>query len=114
MSSTAKNVKLLTPVAMVDNFAEKIDECLLNRGCYVLFVCNWDREKCLPYRVAGCPLFRGFQCVDVYGETIGTFRIVRYVVGVNCSGVSVKRGSTVMHMCLINDAVYQEGSMHPA
>ena len=26
------NVKLLTTVAMVDNLAEKVDECPLNRG----------------------------------------------------------------------------------
>ena len=31
----------------------------------------------------------------VNGRTVGTFRIVRYIVGVRFSGVSVKRGSTV-------------------
>ena len=39
-------------------------------------------NQCPLYGVAGCPLFRGFQCMEVYGEAIGTFRIVRYIVGV--------------------------------
>ena len=30
-----------------------------------------------------------------YGRTVGTFRIVRYIMGVRFSGVSVKRGSPV-------------------
>ena len=68
---------------MVDNLAEKV-VCPLSRGRYVLFAYNWDWdcEKCPLYGVAGCPLFRGF--IEVYGETIGTFRIVRYIVGVRC------------------------------
>ena len=47
------------------------------------------------YGVAGCPLFRGCLSIEVNGRTIGTFRTVRYIVGVRYSGVSVKRGSTV-------------------
>ena len=35
-------------------------------------------------RSSGCPLFRGFQCIEVYGETVGTFRIVPDIVGVCC------------------------------
>ena len=27
---------------------------------------RWDGERCPFYRVAGCPLFRGFQCIEVY------------------------------------------------
>ena len=55
------NLKLLIPAAMVDNLAEKIDKCSLNQGRYVLFVYNWEHEKCLLYRVpAGSPVFRGF------------------------------------------------------
>ena len=34
--------------------------------------------------------------VEVHGETVGTFRIVRYIVGVPCGGVSIKWGSTVL------------------
>ena len=48
----------------------------------------------------GCPLFR--DClpvsIEVNGRTVGTFRIVSYIMGVRCSGVSVKRGSTVNTM----------------
>ena len=57
---------------------------------------NWDRENCSLYRVAGCPLFRGCLSTEVNGRTVGTFRIFRYIMGVRFSGVSVKRGSTVV------------------
>ena len=59
----------------MDNLAEKIDECPLNRGRYVLFVYNWEPERCPLYGVAGCPLFRGCLSIEVCGEIIGTFRI---------------------------------------
>ena len=55
-------MKLLTTAAMVDNCAEKFDKCPLNRG----------------------PLFRGCLSIEVNGRTVGTFRIVRYIVGVRC------------------------------
>ena len=42
--------------------------------------------------VAGCPLFRGCLSIEVNGMAVWTFRIVRYMVGVRYSGVSVKRG----------------------
>ena len=35
---------------LVDNLAEKVDECLLNRGRHVLLACNWDHEKSPLYR----------------------------------------------------------------
>ena len=57
---------------------------------------NWDCESCPLYGVVGCPLFRGCLSIEVNGRTVGTFRIVRYIVGVRFSGVSVKRGSTVV------------------
>ena len=79
---------------MADNLAEKVDECPLNLGRLVLLVYNWDRENCLLYGVVGCPLFRGCLSTEVNGRTVGAFRIVHYIVGVHCSGVSVKRGST--------------------
>ena len=60
----------------MDNLAEKVDECQLNRGHY--------REKCRLYGVAGCPLFRGYLSIEVNGRTVGTFRIVHYIVGVCC------------------------------
>ena len=44
----------------------------------------------------GCPLFRGCLSIEVNGRAVGTFRIVCYIVGVHYSGVSVKRGSTVL------------------
>ena len=80
---------------MVDNLTEKVDECPLNRGRCVLLAYNWGRENCPLYGVAGCPLFRGCLSIEVNGRAVGTFRIVRYIVGVRYSGVSVKRGSTV-------------------
>ena len=39
-------------------------------------------EKVSVLRSSGCPLFRGFQCIEVYGDTIRTVTSVRYIVGV--------------------------------
>ena len=39
---------------MVDDLAEKVDECPLSRGRYVLVVYNWEHKKCLLYEVEGC------------------------------------------------------------
>ena len=30
----------------MDNLAEKVDECPLIRGCFVLFVYDWEHEEC--------------------------------------------------------------------
>ena len=57
---------------------------------------NWDRKSCPLYGVAGCPLFRGCLSIEVNERTVGTFRIVCYIVGVHFLGVSIKRGSTVL------------------
>ena len=77
---------------MVDNLAEKVNECPLNRGRWVLLAYNWDRENCPLYRVAGYLLFRGCVSIEVNGRAVGTFRIVRYIVGVRYSGVSAIQG----------------------
>ena len=42
----------------------------------------WDQNKCLLYGIVGCPLLRGFEYIEVYGNTIQTFRIVRDIAGV--------------------------------
>ena len=54
--------------------------------------------NCPLYRAARCPLFRGCLSIEVNGRTVGTFRIVHYIMGVYFSGVSVKPGSTVLTM----------------
>ena len=36
--------------------------------------------------------------INVHGDMFQTFRIIRYIAGVHCQGVSVKRGSTVVPM----------------
>ena len=72
---------------MVDNLAEKIDMCSLNRGRWVLFAYNWDHKNCPLYGVAGFPLFRGCLSTEVNGRTVGSFRIVHYIVGVRCWGM---------------------------
>ena len=51
---------------------------------------NWDCKNCPLYRVAGCPLFRGCLSIEVNGRTVGTFRIVRYIMGVHFSGVPLR------------------------
>ena len=48
----------------------------------------------------GVSAIQGCLIIEVNGRTVGTFRIVRYVVGVCCWGVSVKRGSTVIPAAL--------------
>ena len=53
----------------------------------VLYVYNWDRKTVsyiMDQVVAGCLLFRGCLSIEVNGRTVGTFRIVRYIVGVRC------------------------------
>ena len=37
---------------------------------------------CPLYGVTRCPLWRGSECKEVYGETIGTQKFVRYILGV--------------------------------
>ena len=67
-----------------------------------------------------CPLFRGCLNIEVNGKTVGTFRIVRYIVDVRFSGVSVKQGSTVcassLHVALayqINQPIFMTQAIHP-
>ena len=67
---------------MVDNHAKKVDKCLPNWSCQVLFVYNWDHENCPLYAVVGCLLFRVRFNIGVNGRTVGTFGIVCYLVGV--------------------------------
>ena len=62
----------------------------------ILLEYNWDHEYCPLNRVVGCPLFRGCLSIEVNGRAVGTSRIVRYIVGVHYSGVSVKWGSIVV------------------
>ena len=88
-STTSNSANLMSScyvptAAMVDICAEKVDECPLNRGCKVLFAYNWDRKSCPLYGVVGCPLFRGCLSNEVNGKTVGTFRVVCYIVGVCC------------------------------
>ena len=53
-------------------------------GSLSIVAYNWDCENCPLYGVAGCPLFGGCLSIEVNGRTVGTFRIVRYIVGVRC------------------------------
>ena len=46
---------------------------------------------------------QGLLSIEVNGRTVGTFRIVRYIMGVRFSGVSVKRGSTVNILVLTQE-----------
>ena len=62
-----------------------------NGGCMCLnvhytrlFTIKQDQGKCLLYGVTGCLLLRGFESIEVYGDTIQIFRIVTviYIAGV--------------------------------
>ena len=76
---SVSNVKLLAPAVMLGSLTEKVNECPLNWGRYVLFVYVWEYKKCPLYGVAGCPLFREFSRIEVDGEMVKTFRIVKGV-----------------------------------
>ena len=84
--------KLLTTGAMVAIFLKK-GQWMSTKFNYCL--CTIGTTKLSLYRVVGCPLFRDCLSIKVDGRTVGTFGIVRYIVGVRCWGVSVKDGSIV-------------------
>ena len=68
----------------MDNLAENVDERPINQGPYVLFVYKWDRKKVSNIQSSWVSTIQGvLMCIEVYGETVGTFRIVRYIVGVS-------------------------------
>ena len=46
----------------------------------------------------------GFECIEVYGDTIRTIRI-GYISGVRCWGLSVKGGSTIFILKSVKDWV---------
>ena len=43
---------------------------------------EWNQNKCPLYGIAGCPLLREFEYIEVYGKIIQMFKIVRYITGV--------------------------------
>ena len=64
---------------MVDNFAAKVDQYLLNWGR----LCATESMKSVHYqRVTGCPLLRGCLSIEVIGSAVGVFGSVRYIVEV--------------------------------
>ena len=64
----------------MDNAAEKVDKVSTKSGLLSI-VCVL---RCPLYGVAGRPLFRVSICIEVNGRTVGTFRIVCYIVSVCC------------------------------
>ena len=71
---------------MVDNLAEKADECPLNHV-------NQDRKNCLLYGVAGCLLFRVAQVLKwMKGQSgLSELSVISWVSTVE----GAKQGSTV-------------------
>ena len=55
----------------------------------IFFCVQLELRKLSLYEVAGCLQFRG------YGRTVRTSSTVCYIIGVRCSTVSIKQGSTV-------------------
>ena len=47
--------------------------------CSLLRRLKWDQSKCPVYGIAGCPLLRGFEYIEVYGNTIRIFRIIPWL-----------------------------------
>ena len=60
-------------------------------------------NSCPLYGIARWPLFRGSVSMEVYVSSVGTKAFGRYIAGVCCSGVVVKKGSTVnvLWVCVI-------------
>ena len=83
---------------MVDNLAEKVDECPMNWGRYVLLMYNLDPENCLLYGEERCPLFRSCLSIEVNGRTARTSRIALYIVGVRCYGVPLYLCTLAVHI----------------
>ena len=49
------------------------------RGHFLLRRLKWDRNQCPLYGIAGCPLLRDFECIEVYRDTVRKFRNVASV-----------------------------------
>ena len=47
------SMRLLTPAGIVDNLAEKVNECPLNQGGTVLFVYSWECKLITYYMDSG-------------------------------------------------------------
>ena len=56
---------------------------------------SWGTNIWPLYGIAGWPFFRGSVTVEVYVSSIRTRAFGRYIEGGCCTGVAVKRGSTV-------------------
>ena len=60
---------------------------------------------CPLYGVVRGPFWRGYQCMDFYGETIAPQKCVRYIA----MSVSVKQGFTV-HVCISLQLIKMQGT----
>ena len=80
---------------MLDNLAEKVDNCLLNWGRYVMFAYSWDCKSCPLYGVERWPRNRGFLSTILNGDAVGTEVSVRHRQCGRSSEIVVKRVSTV-------------------
>ena len=61
--------------------ANKLITCPLRKGFFYAEM-HLGSLYCPLYGVTRCPLWRGSECTEVYGETIGTRKFVRYIAGV--------------------------------
>ena len=77
---------------MVDNLAGKVDKCPLI-GVVKYCLHTLGLRKLSVIWSSGVSANQGLL---KYWRTVGTFRIVHYIVGVCCWGVSIKQGSTVV------------------
>ena len=66
---------------MVDNLNEKVDKCPLN---WVYCLCTIGSMKVSIIQSSIVSASKGFKYIEVYSETVRTFRIVCYIVGVCC------------------------------
>ena len=58
---------------------ESVAKCPLHA---VICYCTGSNgtEISVLFGIAGCPLLRGFEYIEIYGDTVRTFRNVHYIV----------------------------------
>ena len=60
-----------------------VAKCLL---CKVVCYCtgsNGTKISVCYSEYTGCPLLRDFECIEVYGDTVQTFRYVHYIASIH-------------------------------
>ena len=68
----------------MDNFAEKVDGISTKSGSLSIVCVQLGPLKLSVIRSNGVSAIQGLLSIEVNGRTVGTFRIVHYIVSVHC------------------------------